>query len=60
MKLRMKDLMIMIPNLQQLTASVIDVAYKLQDSIGDIDLKKVSNSRCSLWHSAVYVNDQTS
>ena len=55
----MKTLMTIIPTLQGLITPVIDVAYRLQDEICDISLKKMPSSICGLWHTSVCVNAHT-
>ena len=38
-----------IPNINKLLSSVVDVAFKMQSKNGDISLKKIKTTSSSLW-----------
>ena len=49
-----------LPNIVNLISPVLDVAYNLQYSIGDINLQKVSGTSDGVWHKQVSINATTS
>ena len=50
----------LIPNIETLITPTIDVAFKKQERLGNINLEKAPSSGNGLWQSTVAANAQTS
>ena len=49
-----------IRNMSLLISPVLDAAYKLQKTMGDVNLSQVMTSNCGAWQSQICVNASTS
>ena len=54
------SLVSILSNLQQYIAPTLNIAFHLQEEIGDCNLKKMVVSEAGLWQSSICVNCQTS
>ena len=49
-----------LPNIRQYIAPSSNIAYQLQEEIGDCNMKTTAVSRSGVWQSSICVNSQTS
>ena len=55
-----QGLVSILPNVRQYIAPTLNIAYQLQEEIGDCNMKTTAVSRSGLWQSSICVNCQTS
>ena len=60
LKYGVKSLISIIPNVQEYISPTLNIAYNLQDTVGDCNLKKTAVSEIGLWQSSICINCQTS
>lgn len=58
-KVAVKNIGCIIPNVHKLISPVVDVAYDMQDSHGSVNLTNVNTSSSGLWQSKVCINAST-
>jgi hypothetical protein len=54
------SLVSIVPNLRQYISLTLNIAFQLQEQIGDCNLKRTAISNIGLWQSFICVNCQTS